>query len=133
MIILAFTEGAEAWQVSMNRVVTLGKAFLSANHITWQAQFGDEKFTVSDTDLRPVPQLEKPLEEGDRIQINKVPATVIRDAFPGMPGGKGVVARKIVEERNKGGPFTTIDDLVARMGLSQVNWQEVGAKLDFSF
>lgn len=132
MITLPFTEGSEAWQVSMNRVVILGKAFTSANHIHWQAQFGDERFMVSDSDLRPVPQLEKPLEEGDRIAINKVPATVIRDAFPGLPGGKGVVARKIVEERNKGGAFTTIDDLVARMGLSQVNWQEVGAKLDFS-
>lgn len=129
---LPFIEGQQVWQVSRSRIITLGKAFLSSGHVTWAAVHGDEQFFVSEVDIKPVPELDKPLEEGEKIQINRVPWTVIRDAFPGMPGGKGAVARKIVDERQKNGDFRTFEELVARMGLSTVNWEEMKQKLDFS-
>ena len=132
MITLPYTEGSEVWQISHNRAIVLGKAFMSAGHVQWQASFGDERFMVSESDIRPIPQLDAPLQEGERVQINKVPHTVIRDAFPGLPGGKGVVARRIVEERQKNGPFKGAEDLAARMGMSQVDWSQVALKLDFS-
>lgn len=132
MITLPYTEGSEVWQISHNRSIVLGKAFMSAGHVTWQAAFGDERFMVSESDIRSVPQLDAPLQEGDRVQINKVPHTVIRDAFPGLPGGKGVVARRIVEERQKNGAFKGAEDLAARMGMSQIDWAQVALKLDFT-
>lgn len=128
---LPFESGASVWQPSRNREITLLNAFMNGGRVTWVASYGDEKFMVHESDIRPVPRLEQPLQDGDRIKINKVPATVIRDAFPGLPGGKGVVARKIVEEREKNGAFTSVEDLSARMGLSQVDWNQVGIRVDF--
>lgn len=128
---LPFATGDIVWQQSHNREIILGGAFLNGGRITWNATYGDQTFVVHESDIRPVPKLEEPLKEGDRIAINKVPHTVIRDAFPGLPGGKGVVARKIVKEREDNGDFKSVDDLAARMGLSQIDWQIVGQKLDF--
>lgn len=129
---LPFQSGQVVWQISHNREIVLGNAFMSAGRITYTATYGDQLFTVHESDIKAVPKLEEPLKEGDRIQINRVPHTVIRDAFPGMPGGKGVVARKIVKEREDNGDFKSPEDLVARMGLGQVNWPEIVQKLDFS-
>ncbi|MGL5922127.1 ComEA family DNA-binding protein [Chroococcidiopsis sp.] len=128
---LPFLPGDVVWQSSRAREIVLGTAFSSGGRIIWNATYGDETFNVHESDIRSVPKLEAPLKEGDRVAINKVPHTVLRDAFPGLPGGKGVVARKIVKEREDNGDFKSIEDLQNRMGLSQVNWIEVGGKLDF--
>lgn len=131
-VTLPFQAGDTVWQISASREIQLGNAFMSAGRIIYNATYGDQRFTVHESDIKPVPKLEEPLKEGERIQINRIPHTVIRDAFPGLPGGKGVVARKIVKEREDNGDFKTPEDLVARMGLSQVNWSEITPQLDFS-
>ncbi len=129
---IPFDHGSTAWQQSMNREVTLDKAFISGGKVFWTATSGEEHFIVSETDLQKIPELQRPLEVGERIQINRVPFTVIRDAFPGLPGGRGVIARRIVSEREKNGDYRSIEDLSARIGMTQVDWTEVGLKCDFS-
>lgn len=129
---MVFSHGQNVWQVSENREVTIEKAFISGGKVYWTATAGDQILTISETDIAKVPELQRPLETGERIQINRVPFTVIRDAFPGLPGGRGVVARKIVSERENNGDYRSIEDLSARIGMSQVDWTEVGLKCDFS-
>lgn len=129
---MVFSHNQTVWQVSENREITIDKAFLSGGKIFWTAIAGDNHFTVSETDITAVPELQRPLEIGERIQVNRVPFTVIRDAFPGLPGGKGVIARRIISEREKNGDYRSIEDLSARIGMSQVDWTEVGLKCDFS-
>lgn len=128
---LPFAPGDVVWHKGENKEVTLINAFASGGRVVWTAQAGDNKFTVHESDIGPIPKLEEPLKEGERIKINLVPWTVIRDAFPSLPGGKGAIARKIVTERDNNGDFKSLEDLRNRMGLGSVNWEEIGLKLDF--
>lgn len=129
---MIFSHNEIVWQVSENREIAIEKAFLSGGKVFWIATSGDNTFTVSETDISKVPELQRPLETGERIAINRVPFTIVRDAFPGLPGGRGVVARRIISEREKNGDYRSVEDLSARIGMSQIDWTEVGLKCDFS-
>jgi hypothetical protein len=135
---LPFNSGDEVWHISRNARITLGAAFLTGSLISYNYEMttkdGTIHGTVSEKDIKAVPRQDKPLESGEKLLVNCVPWTVIRDAFPGLPGGKGVMARAIVSEREgERGFFLSPDDFVKRMTLrsTSVDWLEISTQLDY--
>lgn len=136
---LPFATGDEVWHKSRNSRITLGAAFLNGTLISYNYEMvtkdGTVHGTVSEKDICPIPKQDKPLAEGEKVLVNQVPYSVIRDAFPGLPGGKGVMARQIVSEREgERGFFLSQEDFIKRMTLrsTAVDWLSIAPRLDYS-
>lgn len=66
------------------------------------------------------------------VLINHCPITELLDAFPSLPGGKGVLARKIIQSRNEQ-PFDDEISFINRMLeiAPKCDWEQISYKLNF--
>lgn len=73
------------------------------------------------------------VELGIKLLINSCTNAEIQEAFPGLPGGKGVMARKILAERNES-PFDGEVNFIDRMNsiTTKVDWGELSHRLDYT-
>lgn len=68
----------------------------------------------------------------DAVLINQCTIAEILAAFPNLPGGKGVMARKIIVERNES-PFKDELAFINRMNdvAPKCDWEQISYKLKF--
>jgi hypothetical protein len=68
----------------------------------------------------------------DNVLINQCSIAEIMAAFPSLPGGKGVLARKIIQERNES-PFDDEINFINRMIeiAPKCDWEAISHRLRF--
>jgi hypothetical protein len=83
----------------------------------------------SDLGDAPQPNLDS---NTDLVLINQCSISELLTAFPSLPGGKGVLARKIVQARNEQ-PFDDEISFINRMVeiAPKCDWEQISYKLNF--
>lgn len=68
----------------------------------------------------------------DNVLINQCSIADVLAAFPNLPGGKGVLARKIIQTRNEQ-PFDGEISFINRMIeiAPKVDWEQISYKLNY--
>lgn len=132
-ITVDYKAGDKVYNHTLAQMVTINNITLTPQRQPRYAYQTDKGMTgtAASCDLGDAPSLNLDANV-DNVLINYCSLNDILTAFPSLPGGKGVLARKIISQRNEQ-PFDDEISFINRMTevTAKCDWEQISHRLNY--